>query len=60
MYCPDCGGPLVSFEGERYCPDCTQYEVEELARQADVEAAALRLAPAPGPEEGPPDGEPPF
>jgi hypothetical protein len=28
--------------GERYCPDCTRFEVLELARQADDEARVLR------------------
>jgi hypothetical protein len=55
MYCTCCGGPLACFEGERYCPDCTRYEVEELARQADEEAHQLRQvqAQADQPDEGP-------
>jgi hypothetical protein len=60
MNCEYCGGPLECFEGEWYCPDCTQYAAEELARQADEEARALRLAQAAQPEEGPPDDGPPF
>jgi uncharacterized Zn finger protein (UPF0148 family) len=60
MCCTDCGGPLACYEGERYCPDCTRYEVEELARQADEEARAIRQAPAAGLEEGPPDDALPF
>jgi uncharacterized Zn finger protein (UPF0148 family) len=44
MLCDLCGGPLECFEGEPYCPDCTRYEAMELARQADNEARAMRLA----------------
>jgi hypothetical protein len=34
MYCECCGGPPACYEAEWYCPDCTRYETEELARQA--------------------------
>jgi hypothetical protein len=62
MNCEYCGGPLEYFEGEPYCPDCTQYAAEELARQADEEARVLHLAldQAAQPEEGPADDGPPF
>jgi uncharacterized Zn finger protein (UPF0148 family) len=62
MHCESCGGPLASFEGERYCPDCTRYEVEELARQADDEARVLRQAQAHAgqADEGPAGDELPF
>ena len=62
MHCPECGGPLACFEGERYCPDCTRYEVEELARQAAAEAVLLRQAEAEmaGADDGPAADAPPF
>jgi hypothetical protein len=44
MHCEHCGADLECFDGERYCPDCTRYEVEGQARQADEEAAAFRKA----------------
>ena len=61
MYC-ECGTRLVCFDGESYCPDCTRYEAEELARQADDEARLLRQAQthAARPDESPPDDGPPF
>jgi hypothetical protein len=46
MYCPDCGERLECFAGEPYCPECTRYEVEELARQATAEAVQFRQAEA--------------
>ena len=62
MHCADCGCPLACFEGEPYCPDCTRYEVEGLARQADGEARLLRQAEALAawPDEGPAGDGPPF
>jgi hypothetical protein len=63
MYCTECGGRLECFEGERYCPDCTRYEVEEAARQALDEALVLRTAEAAGARpdgSGPAAGELPF
>jgi hypothetical protein len=62
MHCDYCGAALECFEGERYCPDCTRYEVEEQARQADGEAAAFRAAEeqAACQVEGPADGAYPF
>jgi hypothetical protein len=53
---------LASYEGERYCPDCTRYEVEELARQADDEARVLRQfqAQADQADEGPAGDALPF
>jgi uncharacterized Zn finger protein (UPF0148 family) len=44
MFCEHCGEALACYEGELYCPECTRYEVEELARQADAETAAFSLA----------------
>jgi hypothetical protein len=57
-----CGSPLVCYQGEPYCPDCTRYEAEQLARQTDDEARALRRAldQAPPPEDGTADDGPPF
>jgi uncharacterized Zn finger protein (UPF0148 family) len=67
MHCPECGSRLECYEGQRYCPNCTRYEVEEQARQALDEALALRAAEAKaaaavdGPaDEGPADDELPF
>jgi uncharacterized Zn finger protein (UPF0148 family) len=62
MHCEDCGGPLACYEGEFYCPDCTRYEAEELARQADDEARVLRQfqAQADHPDEGPAGDGPPY
>jgi uncharacterized Zn finger protein (UPF0148 family) len=60
MYCEHCGGPLACFGGETYCPDCSRYEAEEQARQADDEARRLREAPVPPPDERPADDGPPF
>jgi uncharacterized Zn finger protein (UPF0148 family) len=57
--CDCCGGPLASFEGESYCPDCWRFEAEEQARQADDEARRLRQAP-PHPDEEPAGDGPPF
>jgi hypothetical protein len=53
---------LASYEGERYCPDCTRFEVEELARQADEEAFAFHQAQAKAnqPDDGPAGDGPPF
>jgi hypothetical protein len=43
------------------CPDCTRYEVEGRAGQADDEARLLRQVEHAGnPEQGPADGELPF
>jgi hypothetical protein len=58
----DCGSPLACFEHERYCLDCTRYEVEELARQADDETRLLRQmeALAARPDEGPAGDGLPF
>jgi hypothetical protein len=62
MTCEHCGEALACFEGEWYCPECTRYDVEELARQADRDAAALRLVPAPsaGDDQAPAGDGPPF
>jgi hypothetical protein len=62
MNCEHCGGVLECFEGEPYCPDCTRYEAEEQARQADEEAAAFRAAEeqAARQVEGPADDAFPF
>jgi uncharacterized Zn finger protein (UPF0148 family) len=62
MHCTDCGAPLACYEGEHYCPDCTRYEAEELARQADEEARVLRQfqAQADQADEGPGGDELPF
>jgi uncharacterized Zn finger protein (UPF0148 family) len=62
MHCDTCGGPLACFEGEWYCPDCTRYEVEELAAEAAAEAALLRRAEAEwaAAGEGPAGDGPPF
>ena len=43
MICTNCNEPLACFHGEYYCPDCTRYEVERLAQQADDEAHVLHL-----------------
>jgi uncharacterized Zn finger protein (UPF0148 family) len=56
--CESCGGRLHSYEGEVYCPDCMRWEAVRLADEADEEARALRLVPAPPWEEGPTDGPP--
>jgi uncharacterized Zn finger protein (UPF0148 family) len=62
MNCDECGGALACYEGEHYCPDCTRYEVEQLAHQADDEAHLLRQvqAQADQPDDGPADDELPF
>jgi uncharacterized Zn finger protein (UPF0148 family) len=62
MHCDCCGGPLASYEGEHFCPDCTRFEIEELARQADDEARILRQFQAQAEQtyEGPADDGPPF
>jgi hypothetical protein len=59
MNCTDCGGPWRALRGERYCQDCTRYEVEELARRADEEARRLPHMEHAGPsDEGPPEDVP--
>ena len=60
MHCEHCGGPLASFKGETYCPNCCRSEAEEQARQADDEARRLRQAPTPPRDEGPAGDGPPF
>ena len=63
MNCEHCNEPLACFNGEHYCPDCTRYEVETMAQQADDEAHVLHLLKMeqPGPEVGPvDDNELPF
>jgi uncharacterized Zn finger protein (UPF0148 family) len=62
MNCENCGSSLESYEGECFCPECTRYEVEELARQADDDARVLRLALAEAEpfDDGPTDDGPPF
>jgi hypothetical protein len=37
MNCEYCNEPLACYEGEWYCPDCTRYEAEAGARQADLQ-----------------------
>ena len=60
MNCSYCGGPLESYGGEIYCPNCCRVEALELPAEADEEARRLRLAPA-GPDvEGPVGDELPF
>ena len=56
--CECCGGPLASFEGESFCPECTRWETVVLAEEADDEARGERMQPAPAQEEGPADGPP--
>jgi hypothetical protein len=62
MQCECCGDPVACYEGEWYCPECTRYDAEDLARLADEEARILRLALAPArrPDDSPPDEGPPF
>jgi uncharacterized Zn finger protein (UPF0148 family) len=62
MNCESCGGPLECYEGELFCPACTRYETEKLARQADDEARAARLALAQAarPDEATDNDGPPF
>jgi uncharacterized Zn finger protein (UPF0148 family) len=63
MICNNCNGPLARFEGEHYCPECTRYEVEQLAQQAEDEAHVLHLLEQeqPGPDGEPvEDNEPPY
>ena len=57
MICTNCHEPLACFHGEFYCPDCTRYEVETMAQQADDEAHVLHLRKMeqPCPEIGPVD-----
>ncbi len=61
LHCELCGGRLVTFEGETYCPDCARYEaVEGLHRATDEALILLRMVvPEPETTDGT-DIEPPF
>jgi len=60
MFCDHCGRRLLRHDGELYCPDCTSYTLTAPVEEADEGAHALRLAPVPPPDDGPPDEAPPW